>query len=545
MKNKILLISVLLLALPTVNSLFRPGFFPMHDDLQAMRLLQMEKCITDGQIPCRWVPDMGYGYGYPQFNFYGPFPYYLSYLFRPLGLSILASIKAGFVLSTLVAGAGMFILVNNLFGPAAGFLGALLYLYAPYRAVDFYVRGAFSELWALSLFPWIFWSIKQVVEHRKYAELWLAFSLGALLTTHNISSLMLAPFAITWAAVLLFQDKKHFKAVLFRLGLSGVWGVGLSAFYILPAWFEKQYVHTETLLMGYFDYRRHFASIAQLLFQTFWGYGTSQLGIYDGMNLSVGILIWVLAYTSAFCFVLYKSRANLLVLYLLFIGVMSLFMSHGRSSYIWDNLPLIHYFQFPWRFLAPATFFLVLSASSIVLHFNHKKYLIFALTGLIFLLYSHYFSPQSWIDINDQEKFSGENWRLQQTISIYDYLPVFAKAPPGERAPKTLIPITGEILVNQKSSGTDWQRYEIDVISQRVLVQIPQFYFPGWKVLVNGTNYPISFENELGLMQLELKQGSYTIEAKLTNTPVRSSGNLISLAAFLFVPIYLYKHKNL
>src|SRR4051812_19673057 len=64
--------------------IFLPGYFTHHDDLQVMRIFEMRKCIEDLQIPCRWVPDMGYGNGFPLFNYYGNLPYYigafLSYL---------------------------------------------------------------------------------------------------------------------------------------------------------------------------------------------------------------------------------------------------------------------------------------------------------------------------------------------------------------------------------------------------------------------------------------------------------------------------------
>src|SRR3972149_11191211 len=66
---------VLILSILAGRHLFTPGYFNMHDDLQMMRQLEMEKCILDGQIPCRWVPDMGYGFGFPLFNFYPPLPY--------------------------------------------------------------------------------------------------------------------------------------------------------------------------------------------------------------------------------------------------------------------------------------------------------------------------------------------------------------------------------------------------------------------------------------------------------------------------------------
>jgi hypothetical protein len=68
------IILIIATTVPTFSTLIRPGFFPMHDDLQAFRIYEMDKCFSDFQIPCRWVPDAGYQYGYPQFNYYPPLP---------------------------------------------------------------------------------------------------------------------------------------------------------------------------------------------------------------------------------------------------------------------------------------------------------------------------------------------------------------------------------------------------------------------------------------------------------------------------------------
>src|SRR3989344_5228562 len=155
-RKKALFVLLLILTIPAISSLLRPGYFPMHDDMQAMRLLQMDKCIKDGQIPCRWVPDMGYGYGYPQFNYYAPLPYYAMEGFHLLGFSFLDSVKVFFVLTVIISAWGMYLLGSTLWGRGGGFLSALFYVYLPFRAVDMYARGAVGELAAFSILPFIF-----------------------------------------------------------------------------------------------------------------------------------------------------------------------------------------------------------------------------------------------------------------------------------------------------------------------------------------------------------------------------------------------------
>src|SRR3989344_8578643 len=147
------IVLALIVAVPAFMALFKPGYFPMHDDISGIRLLEIDKCLKDGQIPCRWVPDMGYGYGYPQFNYYAPLPYYIMEVFHLTGLGYLDSVKAGFVLSFVLSGVGMYLLGKSLWGRAGGFISALFYSYLPYRAVDLFVRGAVGELYGFAFLP--------------------------------------------------------------------------------------------------------------------------------------------------------------------------------------------------------------------------------------------------------------------------------------------------------------------------------------------------------------------------------------------------------
>ena len=197
-KQALILVFLLIVILPTFSALLRQGFFPMHDDMQAMRLMQLDKCVKDWQIPCRWVPDMGYGYGYPQFNYYAPLPYYIMEGFHLLGFGFLDSVKIGFILSIGVSIVGMYILGKSLWGESGGLISAVIYAYAPYRAVDVFVRGAMGESWALAFLPFLFWSSREVILGKKNSVLFFALSFSTLLTSHNISTLITLPFLALW-----------------------------------------------------------------------------------------------------------------------------------------------------------------------------------------------------------------------------------------------------------------------------------------------------------------------------------------------------------
>ena len=101
------LLFVLFISILTILPLFRDGFFPIHDDAQIVRVQQMTKALQDGQFPVRWVSDLGYGYGYPIFNFYAPLPYYIGSVFDLIGFSPLTATKIMMGIGMLVAGLTM------------------------------------------------------------------------------------------------------------------------------------------------------------------------------------------------------------------------------------------------------------------------------------------------------------------------------------------------------------------------------------------------------------------------------------------------------
>jgi hypothetical protein len=222
-------------------------------------------------------------------------------------------------------------------------------------------------------------------------------------------------------------------------------------------------------------------------------------------------------------------------------------MMHPRSLFIWKNISILSYLQFPWRFLIVATFVFSAASGSIALLLKNdkkSKFLISFLSLFIILFYASYFKPLRWIKISDEDKFSGESWRLQQTISIFDYLPIYADAPPAERAPEKPVAIKGEINVIDKDRGSNWQRWEIEVVDDRAVVEFPLFYFPGWEVRSDGEIRQIDHDNDLGLIVSSFSKGKHSVDLKLKDTPIRSVGNIISLIGLIAIPVYLRKQKH-
>ncbi|MBI4153494.1 hypothetical protein HY503_00630, partial [Candidatus Woesebacteria bacterium] len=193
--------------------------------------------------------------------------------------------------------------------------------------------------------------------------------------------------------------------------------------------------------------------------------------------------------------------------------------------------------QFPWRFLTLSTLAFSFSAGAIVL-FLKKKILIFAsvvLTISLLVFNWNYFRPEKIGPLTDKEKFSGAAWELQQTAGIFDYLPKWAKENPKEPQKVLAEILEGEGNIKNTRQGTNWASFEANVGSKKALVRIGIFYFPNFRVFIDGKEVGIFIpeEEKWGRMHIEIPQGSHEVYLKLYNTAARTASNVISLVTWV------------
>jgi hypothetical protein len=89
------------------------------------------------------------------------------------------------------------------------------------------------------------------------------------------------------------------RRVLAWLAASLLLGLGLAAFFWVPALVERQFVSLERLREGYLHYGNHFVFFWQFL-DSAWGYGFSVVGSGDGMSFSLGWVYLFVVFLAAF-----------------------------------------------------------------------------------------------------------------------------------------------------------------------------------------------------------------------------------------------------
>ncbi|MCL5019732.1 MAG: 6-pyruvoyl-tetrahydropterin synthase-related protein, partial [Patescibacteria group bacterium] len=527
----------LVLSLSLLWPLVAAPYFTHHDDVQIIRLFEMNKCIQDNQIPCRWVPDLGGLYGYPLFNYYAPLPYYYGEIFYLLTGNLIFSAKVMFATAFIGSFLFMYLLGSKIWGNVGGSLSAVFYSFAPYHSVDFYVRGAMGELWGLMFFPAILWSLYRLSENVSILNFLLSAALISLLIiAHNLSAMVFLPIAVLWV-LFLFSINKKLKFLWYSLFAFGL-GLFLSAFYLLPVIVEQNLVHVETTTYGYFSYTEHFKGLRKLFLDQSWGWGASVRevpgGAKDGLSFQIGwvhLAGWILA--LVILVILWKKQATKtkIILFSTLFILLSIFMINPRSEFIWKLIPQLKYIQFPWRFLMIIIFFISFVSGSAVL-ISRKREVFWGLIFAVVILNFSYFRPERFIQTTDKELLSGKSWDRQIKRSIFDYLPIYAKEPPAELATTRYQILTGDTKISNFQEGTNWMKFNADT-KTHTIIRLSQYYFPDWKITVNGVEVPVNYkDNSLGLMTFILGKGKNTVEVRLYDTQVRLVANFISFLGF-------------
>lgn len=552
--NYLLPLFLILAVIPAVFNLLAPKSFSFHDETQIANLHQFIQTINLGQFPPRWAVDMHFTYGspYPEFNY--QLPYYIGFLFNKIGFSIFDSYRLCLALSLFVGAVGMYYFAKKNTTPFVSFAAAILYTYTPYRAVDVFVRGTVGESFALAIFPWILYSLIRLKEDQNLKNILLvAISVTSLILSHQPSAAFGLPIIIG-AFFLAELFKKNIKFIV-GLGISLVSSLLLSAYYLLPVFFEKGFIK-EVLPFNFYD---HFPFIKQLIFSP-WGYGASNWGPYDDMSFQIGIVnLVVIVGAILFLFLKTKSTKKPEKTYLLAFLVaffLVIFLMNIRSSFIWNINPFTNAIQFPWRLLSLTT---ILTATLFVYasKFIPGKYL--KLVSLIvalsaFSLTISYFRPGE-ITNNTDDYFlrrylpnkvllAGERVSKEYLNYTENYLPLPINAVRPEAVPDTKFT---SVLSDTKIIISESNPFAIKaniIAPGDEIITVNTFFYPGWNIAIDNQSTDITLDKN-GAMMIFVPKGTHSLDIKFLDTPIRRISNIISLVSWLIVIYLLTKQAKL
>lgn len=519
MKRFLFIFLVLLLSLPAVWPFFQKGFFWTQDIIYLARIQAASHALADGQFPLRWVSD--FRYGEPLFNYYAPLPYYLASFVHLLGFDFITTAKILFIIITAISGLLMYFLAKEYWGKWGGFLSTFLYIYAPYRAVDLYVRGTLSEVFAFVWFPAIFLTYHRYFQTQNKKYLWLgSLSLALLVLAHNIMSLIFIPFFLAFIIFSAYLIKK--KKLLIPTFFSFILGLGLSTFFWVPAFFEKGLVQSQKTVLSLDNFVNQFVKF-QNFFKPNWnGFSiTHELGI-------VHLVFAVLAIISAIILFRNNKKNSFFIIFLFLLLLISLFMQSVQSLNFWLFIPPLQFVQFPWRFAGLSIFFLSFLGGSFLYLIKSPKLSItivgIAIITTLFLQKNYFQPPQIQSNATDQNFIILEDAYLPK-----DYVPIGVKIdlPKKINGPVIAKDYSGLPVINIVKKS-NFYSFNLNLEKPEEIV-LPVYYFPGWRAFNKSKEIALKKQPQTGLILLSLPSGDQEISLKLTDTPLRRNSGLVSL----------------
>lgn len=543
----LVILFIIFSSLYTLKDLFLPGMYTSHDGPhQIVRAFYYHDLIKQGQFPPRYVFGLNYGFGYPLFIFSYHMPWLIAEVFNQFGLSIIDSVKMTFMAGFIFSGIFMYFYQKMLFGRLPAFVGALIYLFSPFRFSNIFVRSALGDATALMFAPLIFWSFDLIRKSKRINYryiIFLALSLTMLLLSHAMIFFFYVSGLFLYGIYRLVFNRNKI-----RLIMSGIFSIIIfvfySSFYLLPSFIERSYTKFSDT-MGPLATVTNFLPVSKLIYSP-WGYGTVDAE-FGPMSLSVGpVLLFIgIAACLGLVYISLKKRniSELKTGYgfiFLLIFVSTIVMMLPQSLYLWQFISRYIIIDFNWRILSLTVFTTSILSGWLIYQMKSRKKLASVL-GLMLLILAFY-TNRNHLKINQTLDWSVPFFlKLEKTTNSFDeyspkwFDPHYIK----EDAPKIAVSdrFTYE-FITQKDSQYD---IKVKVLkSGRLALNV--LYYPGWSAYVNGKKVKIDYEIK-GLIEIPFEPGEYRLVVKFEKTPLRNTADFLTLGSLIITGVYLLKEK--
>lgn len=522
-------------------SLLHEGLPPTHDgEYHVIRFYEFDKVLKEGDLYPRWAPDLNNGYGIPLFNYVYPLPNYVSSILHLFRVSFIDAFKLNMFLAIIVGSVFFYLWTKEFWGKLGGVVSSVFYTFSPYHFVDIYIRGSVGEVWALAFFPAFLWAYTRFVRSRE--KLFLILSsifLALIIFSHNILALMFFIFSLSYVILLICKEKNKIYLILNTFYII-LLGLGLSAIFWLPAIYDTKYVTG----LQIFDVASHFPQLYQLLIPS-WGSGFSGAGLQNELSFQIGVANLFAVFLSLIVAVKQIIKRNRKSIYASFFITWFIFISYlmlSASLPLWRVVPLMRYFQFPWRLLSVEILFASFLAGSVFsLGINKWIRILLAvfLVLLTFMLGIGYTKPAYYHNRDDDYYISRSNF-IDGTNSPGNVFNTiwFNK---NLKKKKEKIEIDNGSLESSIVKSTT-QRHYLSIISDSDAT-INTTYFPGWIVSIDGKETATK-PNINGLISFVVPKGSHSIGVKFEDTFVRKVANLIFTASIFSMLFYSIRRYN-
>jgi hypothetical protein len=548
LKSSLQLRSVLIActALLAVGTLIVRGNTCGHDfDFHLLSWMEVARAWHAGLVYPHWVQDANFGAGEPRLIFYPPASWLLGALLGNI-VGWHAAPVVFVLLALLAAGISMYLLVREWAPPDAATFAACLYIANPYAMFVAYERSALGELLASAWLP----LIVLFALRRRSSIAPLSLSVAALWLTNSpaavIASYMLAVLAVgMWIA-----EGRPWPALRAVSGMAI--GLGLAAFYIVPAAFEQRWVQINRAI-----------NPGMRVEDSFLFAHTANPFHDQVLRTASWIFLAELAVASLFAYLAWKKqtggRARIAITALL---PVILLLQLPVSDVIWKYTPHMKFLQFPWRWLVALSLVACVLASMALDKIRTKDRASWFLLLIIAAMAAGggllFFQP---CDEEDAVTAQVAGFRTGQgTQGTDEYTPVEVDSASVQQDLPLVRVLRGpqdDIAVSAQGDNPEWRAGDPGSITAKVdarrwngehwvvKVVTPEagyavlrlMDYPAWRVTVDGKPAQDRPGRGDGMMAVPVRAGSHAIEVQWSARSDAIVGREISALALLALAV--------
>ncbi len=508
-------------------------------------LTSFDAAIWRGEIYPRWLPELWFGAGSPDFFFYAPLPFWISSVPGHIicwSCDVGGVLTAGEFIILALSGLAYFIFARRFFEREWALVAAGVYMVLPYHlSIDWGLRQSLGELAAIGILPMLAYFLIGLFKADRFAGIGFALSILALILSHLPSVVICAMLLIPMALYYGFAKVETYKETIryfAKCAGYGLIGVGLATVYWLPAVVLLPEVASRALWLSTYDWSHW------LLFD-------NQPKANETLIVLLQIWLVIITVLTLFFFQRFRHKGEKTVWAITPLLIGWFFMTL-ISWPLWKGLWFLQAIQFPWRFMMVAEFGVPLVVAALLP--KTRNTLIVASVGLLVLAGTNGYlgyklalligAPTAIVDGMKDDH-----------LSAWEYLPnpafsAFKKFTNGNREA-----MRGDWSSNPSEFGPvvaapNDTKASLQTLSSRQLIVdadatvpthliVHQLYWHLWQAhdVATGQEIKLSAEPKFGLIALDVAAGKSKIALDLAYSWTEKLGLLVSFLSAVLLSV--------
>lgn len=538
----LIIIASIIISIPLANkslNIYR------DDGIQHIcRIIGTEQTLADKQFLPMIMSNLCNNFGYSWNIFYSPLTAYMSVVLRIFNFSYVNCLKLCMFVIVLLSGLTMYKLTLRITkNKKLATLASIIYILAPYRITDMYIRTALAELASFIFIPIVFEGLYIIVNEEKKSYK-LALGAAGLILTHQVIAMYTA--IICFVYLIVFFKKLKSKTVLKNIGVNLLFCILMTSFYwvgLLQHYFSTSY---EVFVPGRME-REEVLIFYKAKFSQLFITSSEQTMIYAiGLLSVIGLVLTPIAYKKI------PEEYKKTYMFFLITGVILIGMT--LSIFPFEKLPqALTMLQFTFRLFTFTSFFFafVVATNFAILIKNFKTLDIVVLLTISILLLVPYKSKLDFnLKDNEERLINGvritENTgRVHAGMASMEYLPTKAFKNLkyiANRKDEVIVLDNNEAVISDYTKQASNMNCKISNINKETTIELPYIYYLGYRVYADGQEIKYT-ESDNGFIQINIAKDSQ-IKVKYLGTNEMLISYAVSIISFATIIVLNHKNKD-